>query len=255
MDEQFKKDLERFSDLNFETFKALASDASLSRYQKIGFPDLYRSGQEPLIFQDILNKTSNLEKKDQWVLDIGSGCSDLPHLLIQKCRQNNHNLVMIDSQEMLNQLDTDYNQVQKVPGKFPSMPDFVQGAKDKFDVILVYSLAHYIFTDGGLFQFLDVAISLLKPGGQLLLGDIPNISKRKRFFASSTGVEFHKQFMNTSEPPKVQVYEVEQNKIDDGIMLSLFQRYRNFGYETYILPLRADLALANRREDLMIVRP
>jgi hypothetical protein len=176
-------------------------------------------------------------------------------LLINKCKAKDHHLVMIDSQEMLDQLGTQEGRVEKIPGKFPFMPEFISGAKEKFDVVLVYSLAHYIFIDGGLFQFLDVATSLLKPGGQLLLGDIPNISKRKRFFSSTTGIEFHKKFMNTSEPPKLQMYEAEENKIDDGVMLSLFQRYRNFGFETYILPLDANLSLANRREDLMIVRP
>lgn len=255
MDEQFKKDLERFSDLNYESFRALAADPGLSKYQKIGFPDLYRAGQEGVIFEDILQKMNNLQKSEKAILDIGCGCSDLPHLLIAHCKRSHHKLVMVDSEEMLDQLPPKDATFDKVPGKFPLMPEFVNSSLGSFDAILVYSLSHYIFSDGGLYSFLDQAVRLLRPGGQLLLGDVPNVSKRKRFFASATGIEFHKKFMKTEAPPTMQIFEIEENKIDDGVMLSLFQRYRNFGFETYILPLPTNLSFANRREDLLIVRP
>jgi SAM-dependent methyltransferase len=255
MDDQFKNDLNRFSDLNFESFKSLALDSSLTKYQKIGFPDAYRAGQEQIIFQDITNKLSNLDKQNQHVLDIGSGCSELPYLLAKKCSAQNHVLFVMDSEEMLSQLDFGDQEVMKISGKFPQTPEFLDTSKNKFDVILIYSLAHYVFLDGGLTQFLDAAVSLLRPSGQLLLGDIPNVSKRKRFFASLAGVEFHKKFMQTDQAPITQAYEISENKIDDGIMLALFQRYRNFGFETYVLPLKPELVLANRREDLLIVRP
>ena len=42
----------------------------------------------------------------------------------------------------------------------------------------------------------------------MLIGDIPNMSKRKRFFASEEGVRFHQEFMKNKRSPKggVQYY-------------------------------------------------
>jgi hypothetical protein len=36
----------RFSKLGFDDFRKMAGDSSLSRYEKIGFPDEYRKGKE-----------------------------------------------------------------------------------------------------------------------------------------------------------------------------------------------------------------
>ena len=49
--------IEKFQNpYRFEDFKQLASDASLSKYEKIGFPDSYRAGKEEAIFTDIISK-------------------------------------------------------------------------------------------------------------------------------------------------------------------------------------------------------
>ena len=71
-----------FSNIGYEDFKKLASDPSLSKYEKIGFPDAYRAGHEEQIFSDICSKVTNLTRAGQTVLDIGPGCSDLPVKLI-----------------------------------------------------------------------------------------------------------------------------------------------------------------------------
>ena len=49
--------IEKFQNpFRFEDFKNLANDPSLSKYEKIGFPDSYRAGKEEAIFHDILSK-------------------------------------------------------------------------------------------------------------------------------------------------------------------------------------------------------
>jgi hypothetical protein len=55
-DDRFKK----FLDIGFEDFRRMAQDESLSQYEKIGFPDEYRKGNEQAIFDDILSKLDNL---------------------------------------------------------------------------------------------------------------------------------------------------------------------------------------------------
>ena len=65
----------RFANLSFKDFRKLAKDESLSKYERIGFPDKYRNGKEEFIFRDIIAKLSHLDQNEKLVLDIGLGCS------------------------------------------------------------------------------------------------------------------------------------------------------------------------------------
>lgn len=244
----------RFANIGFEDFRRLAGDPSLSKYERIGFPDSYREGHESAIFHDICRKLTNLGVREQRVLDIGPGCSDLPRMLIDLCRERGHQLTLVDSAEMLALLP-DGSSIAKVPALYPNCPDLIDGLRGKVDALLCYSLLHYVLLDVAFFRFLDISLSLLAPCGQMLIGDIPNISKRKRFFASEAGVEFHKAFMQTSEPPEVEFNKVEHDQIDDAVIFALLQRARAAGFDAYVVPQDPTLPLANRREDILILRP
>ena len=161
---------------------------------------------------------------------------------------------MVDSAEMLALLPDGEN-ICKIEGAFPKIDGFVARYAGSFDVILCYSVFQYIFVEFPIFQFLDCALNLLAPGGQMLIGDIPNVTRRKRFFASDSGRNFHKDFMKTDEDPVVEFNRIEFDKIDDSVMLSLVQRARLQGFDAFILPQKPDLPMANRREDIFIVRP
>ena len=89
----------------------------------------------------------------------------------------------------------------------------------------------------------------------MLIGDIPNISKRKRFFSSKKGIEFHKKFTKSNQEPKVKFNQIESNSIDDSIVLSILNRSRNQGFDAYVLPQKNNLCMANRREDILIINP
>lgn len=249
-----QSDFERFKNLTFEDFKNLAQDESLSIYQKIGFPDKYRAGKEESIFIDIVQKL-NIDVQDsagKTLLDIGPGCSELPLMLIDFCRNAQIKTFLVDSKEMLDQLPSG-DDVVKVEGYFPdNVPDFIEQNQNQIDYIVGYSIFHYVFYNTCIFKFLDIAVSLLKPGGKLLIGDIPNISKRKRFFSTETGIAFHKNFTQSDTLPKVEHLQLEPAQIDDGVLMGIVQRYRNFGFEAYLLPQSSYLPMSNRREDLLI---
>lgn len=244
----------KFNDLTYEKFKEFAKDESLSHYEKIGFPDDYRKGFEEHIFHDIIAKTPVFSKKNALVVDIGPGCSELPRLIIQYCCDNHHNLILIDSQEMLDLLP-DAECANKHAAKFPECEGVIAEYKGKVDAVIIYSVLQHVFIDNNLFAFLDKAVSLLAPGGTLLIGDIPNITKRKRFFSSSAGIKTHQAFTNSKEIPAVKYNELDEGKIDDGVIFSILYRYRNAGYETYLLPQNNTLPLYTRREDIIIQRP
>src|SRR5947207_15166730 len=97
-------DYQRFERLTFDDFRRMATDESLSRDEKIGFPDAYRAGREEVIWRDITAKLPALAGHERVVLDIGPGCSELLQLLIELCRRQGHKLLLVDSAEMLAQL-------------------------------------------------------------------------------------------------------------------------------------------------------
>ena len=94
--------IEKLSDLDFNKFKSLAIDESLSRYEKIGFFNHFREGKEAQIWDDILSKVSTLNHSQSRILDIGPGCSDLPFMLLKNAEEKSQNVAGTK-----NQLGTD----------------------------------------------------------------------------------------------------------------------------------------------------
>jgi len=249
------KDDNRFSKLNFEDFKKMADDDSLSQYEKIGFPDSYRKGKEDAIFEDILSKMGAPDLlKNGVALDIGPGCSSLPIMLKNLCKEFNCKLLLVDSEAMLSHLP-DETFIEKHYGRFPYVKSITSNYEEKVNFILCYSVFHYIYEEDNIWSFLDESLSLLSEGGVFLIGDIPNISMRKRFFSSGNGIKYHKEFTNSNEIPKVEFNKIEKNKIDDSVILAILQRARSQGFDAYVVPQRNDLPMANRREDIVIKRP
>jgi 2-polyprenyl-3-methyl-5-hydroxy-6-metoxy-1,4-benzoquinol methylase len=244
----------QFKSLTYDGFRELARDPSLSPYEKIGFPDSYREGKEQAIFEDLAAKIPALSRRESRILDIGAGCSDLPRILMRNAAALAQRLVFVDSAEMLALLP-DEPVLEKIAGRFPACPELLNRDAGKFDGIIVYSVLQYVFVEDNAWSFLDAALSLLAPGGALLIGDIPNISKRRRFFASENGVRFHQQYTGRDERPEVHFNTVEAGEIDDSVVMSLIQRARAGGFDGYVVPQPPHLPMANRREDVLILRP
>ena len=112
----------------------------------------------------------------------------------------------------------------KVSRVFPSSFKEYKKWEGKIDVILVYSVIQYIFSEGNIYSFLDKCLNLLNEDGQMLIGDIPNISMRKRFFDSKNGIKFHQDFMKTNEIPQVRFNKMEPNHIDDSVVIRYLER-------------------------------
>ena len=244
----------RFDDLTFDDFRRLASDETLSRYEKIGFPDAYREGYEQAIFDDVAAKLPALARREQVVLDIGPGCSELPVLMRERCRSRGHTLLLVDSEEMLAH-HPDGERVRKFAGRFPACPDLLAVFAERVDAIVAYSVLHYVFVDQSVHAFLDAALGLLARGGQLLIGDIPNVSKRRRFLSSPAGREFHRAYSGSEAPPDVSFNALEPGRIDDAVVLGLVARARAAGFDACVVAQASGLPMANRREDLVICRP
>jgi len=246
----------RFTSLTFDDFKKMAQDDSLTQYEKIGFPNSYRENKEHHILEDIISKIQNPALLSNGLaIDIGAGCSSLPDLLSAFCDSISCQLILIDSKEVLSQLTIEHSLTETHSGCFPYVPNLLEKYASNVDFIVCYSVIQYVFEGGNIWQFIDECLSLLAPGGTCLIGDIPNESKRKRFFSSDTGIAFHQHFMKTDNVPQVHFNQIEKSMIDDSFIYAIVQRCRLQGFDAYIVPQGPKLPMANRREDIIITRP
>ena len=202
-----------------------------------------------------MKKLPDLNAEGKVVVDIGPGCSELPEMLIDLCESRGHTLVLVDSAEVLDLLP-DKPFITKVQGRYPEESGVnMESFLGRVDVLICYSVLHYIFAESNVFAFLDQAAALLAEGGRMLVGDIPNVSKRKRFFASPAGVRFHQKFTGNNAVPEVEFNQAEPRKIDDAVVLAILMRLRASGFDVYVMPQEPELPMENRREDLLICRP
>lgn len=241
-----------FTDLTYDKFKDLAKNCSNDSH-RVGFPEEYREGNSAIIVDDILSKLTNLKKEKINFLEIGSGWSQLTKSILDHCIAKSHNVVFVDSSEMLS-LVPSHPCLYKLPGRFPTEVSKKLQEMPKFDAILAYSVIQYPFIEGSLHGFIDSACEFLNDGGQLLLGDIPNISMRKRFFASNNGQKCHQQY--TGDPNSkmdVSFNCLEKAHIDDGVLIGIITRLRMAGYHAFLVPQGEKLPMTNRREDLLII--
>lgn len=251
----------RFDDLDYEGFRRLAVEKNLSRFERIGFPDTYRDGHEAAIFADIRAKLPKLDGSGAKVLDIGPGCSDLPSMTMAHCAAHGHRLLLADSAEMLARLPQTPaagggdGGVERIAGRFPDTLKEIKAALGRADVILCYSVIQYAVADGILDGFIDAALELLADGGEMLIGDIPNVTMRKRFFASPAGQAFHRAYSGGGDVPVPGIGESEAGKVNDQVVLGLLARIRAGGAHAFVMPQADGLPMANRREDILIRRP
>jgi hypothetical protein len=111
------------------------------------------------------------------------------------------------------------------------------------------------FAEASVHAFVDAALTLLAPGGRLLLADLPNASMRRRFLASEAGRAFHREYVGDGSDPPVAWPQLPAGELDDGILFGLMARARDAGYHAWLVPQTAGLPMANRREDLLCERP
>lgn len=238
----------------FDDFRRKATDPALSLHEKIGCPNSYREGYESAIHTDIVRKVPALAREGSIVVEIGAGCAGLPRLRIEDAVRHGQQLYLIDSEEMLSLLP-DAPRVHKVAGAWPECRGLRDDLTGRVDAVVAYSVLQCVFAEADMWKFLDAAVGLLAPGGHFLIGDVPNVSMRRRFFDSETGKAFHREFTGRSDaPPEVPPGAVT-GQIDDAIVFAILQRARAAGMHGYLLPQPPGLPMQNRREDLLIIRP
>lgn len=249
-----RKETQRYGRWTFDTYRTAALDPSLTEHEKIGMPNAFREGFGEAIWRDISGKLPALQTPGAAILEIGPGCGELPRRLIEQAERLDQSVVMIDHAEMLDQLPVSAR-VTRIEGRFPEVAQDRAELAGGFDAILVYSVLQTVIMEASAFAFVGAAMNLLRSGGALLVGDMPNFSKLRRFLASEAGADYHRRYMKTEDAPVVPPFAFDADRIDDGMALGLVASARNAGFDAYLVPQSPDLPMANRREDLLILRP
>ena len=137
------KNHERFRNIGYDDFRAMSRDKSLSRHEKIGFPDSFREGKARAILRDIAGKIPALNRRGGTVADIGCGCGELVLETAAHCAKKNQQLILMDSADMLAQIP-DMPHMVKIGGRFPSETE-AKAPPASCDAVIVYSVLHYVF--------------------------------------------------------------------------------------------------------------
>jgi 2-polyprenyl-3-methyl-5-hydroxy-6-metoxy-1,4-benzoquinol methylase len=131
-----------------------------------------------------------------------------------------------------------------------------------FEKILIYSVIQYLPDVQAIQSFLLKAVGLLKPGGRLLIGDLPNTSRKGRFMASRQAAQvddsWNRSMSNESATEAFQKLgglpaNTTGTNIDDEVIAGLILFLRSLGFEAYLVPQPEDLPFGLTREDILVV--
>lgn len=208
---------------------------------------------EEMILEDIWKKIS--QKSNQDVLDLGCGCGPLANLIVERCILSAHSLTMMDQATVISEIvssNQNSNQINLVEGIFPYESKLL--GNQKFDSIILYGVIHYA-TDP--INFIYSLIEFLKPGGHLLIADIPNLDKKRRFLLTNHGMQIDKEYRSTFKPNDNVMARVEVKppiEFNDIFVTTLLGLIRAKGCESFLLPQPVGLPFCFTRDDLLVVK-
>ena len=169
------------------------------------------------------------------LLDIGCGSGDISYKLSKLV----NSVTLCDHPSIINRIKRVYKNK-----KFRYIEqDFLSANlnKQKFEKILSYSVIHCLNTEKEVFEFIDKIISLLKPNGRALIGDIPNKNKLNRFLSSKKEKEFQKEWENKKQKLGLNkllleiIYQKTLNLlVNDILILKILNHMRKKSYNAYI---------------------
>ncbi len=236
--------------LKYETF-ARFTEAGLSFTEQNGrYPA--QAAAEKLIFADIQSKL-RLRPEDR-LLDAGCGMGNtlIPaSFVVGEAVGLDHPAVIAALEKTFGKENCTFH-----GGDFlsyqPSRP---------FSKILIYNVFSALPDRETAQAFVEKGLSLLSPGGLMLIGDIPNADKKSRFAACQRGQSFAKEWgRQMAAMPPAPVTDGRSSTLpsftgNDEYLFKLCHDIRSKGFDAWILPQPQGLPFGNTREDLLIAGP
>ena len=207
---------------------------------------------EKLIFFDICQKL-NITPADH-VLDIGCGPGNITIPISFICKK----MVAIDHPNTIKKLSirySDHDSFELIGGNFLNFD-----IENKFNKIIIYSVIQYLSNIKEVLAFILKAMALVEPGGSILIGDIPNSTKKARFLKSDYGkifvVEWNKNIENN--PLEFDIKQDDDNlqvELNDKTILWLVGNIREKGFNAELISQPSSLPFGHTREDILITHP
>ena len=209
---------------------------------------------ERLIVMDVIQKLDI--RPDDRLLEIGCG----PGNLLIPLSFMVQSAVGIDHPDVCKFLQTRFTD-PKIQTFGCNFLDYEPAADEAFDKVLVYSVVNTLSDHDEAIEFIDKAVGLVTAGGRFLLGDIANINRKERFLRSETGQTFESEWQKklacAPQPSGQSTHPIDKSFLQqtDRFIVSLMERYRARGYDTFVMAQPAELPFGRTREDLLIVLP
>jgi 2-polyprenyl-3-methyl-5-hydroxy-6-metoxy-1,4-benzoquinol methylase len=204
---------------------------------------------ERLILRDVLTKLR--PRPTDEVIDVGCGVGSLLIPLSFFV----HRIVGIDHPDVIARVRTRASPetVELIGGDFLDVD--IAGP---FDRILIYGVVPALPDESTVLRFVDKALELLRPDGRMLIGDINNRDKKRRFQRSRHGQAFEEAWKKQmAGEPGTEVVLASQPSVDvtDELVARLFLHIRMKGWHAYVLEQPVDLPFGRTREDILVVGP
>lgn len=241
--------------VSFENFGCRAEN--LDDHTLVAGRAVSQKESEKLILPDIVSKLDI--RPDDDCLDIGCGTGNLTiplSFLAGTVTGVDHSSCVEKLRNRCGQLGN----VRLEAGNFLDIP--IPG---HFHKVFAYSVLHYLKDREEVFGFVFKAAALVSPGGKVLLGDIPNESRKKRFLETEQGRAFDADWRRREKQAAEETRgeasvmalasDAELVKFDDDLVLSIVKEMRQRGYHAYVLPQPSQLPFGHTREDILIEKP
>lgn len=234
---------------SFLNFEMLAGKDDLSDIVISGRYEFQKESEKYVIVD--IKKKLELSQNDS-LLEIGCGTGNLLIPLSADIKKahgiDNHNAISrLIKRDPTRKIDTTIGTFQDAH------------LQNYFSKILIYSVIHYLSDLDEVIQFIKKALSLLEPNGTVLIGDIPNIDKKKRYLDSKTYQgnkdEWNllvEKFSGVKELASTVSVDQSLIKIGDKEILELIRCIRDHGFEAFLMPQPLDLPFSYTRDDILI---
>ena len=201
------------------------------------------------IVREVSEKLALSPKDDLLEIGCGSGQLLIPISFMVRSVKG------IDHKEMIRRLRERFGELgeQLVEGDFME----TEFTERSFDKVLVYSVLHCLENLESAKIFSKKALDLVKPGGILLLGDIPNADLKSRFENSSEGRSFCDNWKRNLERDGniCSIKGVREEilfKPDDKSIANLLKSLNTADTTSFLLPQDKDLPFGNTRVDIIV---
>jgi trans-aconitate methyltransferase len=203
---------------------------------------------------DIFSKLT-VNSEDSFI-DIGCGTG----VNLREALKYTKNCSACDHANVIKKIEqySEFSDVNFYPGDLLSLD-----IKKQFSKILIYGVIQTLPDEVTMYSFIEKALSLMQEDGLMLIGDLSNIDKKRRFLNSKRGAAFQKEWEEKfAKADKIKpiknLFSSESDKaisITDNIVFDILKIYREKGFHTYLLNQHPKLSFGNTREDILIAGP